>query len=40
MITHFVGSPLRKFASFACPVKVLKRSVSLATLKPDCPPSP
>ena len=28
MITHFVGSPLRKFASFAWPVNVLKRSAS------------
>ena len=29
MITHFVGSPFRKFASFAWPVNVLKRSVAV-----------
>src|SRR5450759_5531013 len=40
MITHLVGSPLRKFTSLAWPVKVLKRSPSSAELKPDWPPSP
>jgi hypothetical protein len=40
MITHFVGAPSRKFASFAWPVNVLKRSASFETLKPEWPPSP
>ena len=35
MITHLSASPAWKFASFACPVKVLNRSLSSLTLKPE-----
>ena len=37
MMTHLVGSPSRKFASFAWPVNVLKRNASLVELKPALP---
>ena len=35
MMTHFDGSPFWKFASFACPVKVLNRTEEFVALNPD-----
>jgi len=39
-MTHFVGSPFWKFASWNCPKKELNLTALLSTLKPDWPPSP
>ena len=40
MMTHFVGSPFSKFASWNADVNELNLRALFATLKPDWPPSP